>query len=250
MSRWFRFYAEALDDPKVQRLSPHLFKAWVNLLCLGAAADGALPSNDDIAFRLRVSCQDAESITSDLVLAGLIDIRPNGTLAMHNWEGRQYASDSSAERTRKYRQKKNKTRGAEIGDGAGDGVGDVTVTVQSRSRADTDTELAAPLPLTSEKGEQQDLKIGFEKGRLAEAKREAVREHTLVRAEQFGLPIDEIVAEARSARPANIDAYVQAICRRRLKHKLPGLSDDLARQAFGRGSGAYTQVVALLSMVP
>lgn len=24
--RWFRFYAEALDDPKVQRLPPHLFK--------------------------------------------------------------------------------------------------------------------------------------------------------------------------------------------------------------------------------
>lgn len=27
MSRWFRFYDEALDDPKVQRLSPEKFKA-------------------------------------------------------------------------------------------------------------------------------------------------------------------------------------------------------------------------------
>ena len=30
MSRWFRFYDAALDDPKVQRLPPAIFKlTWV-----------------------------------------------------------------------------------------------------------------------------------------------------------------------------------------------------------------------------
>ena len=57
MSRWFRFYDEALDDPKVQRLAPHLFKTWINLLCLASKEDGTMPSNDDIAFRLRISVQ-------------------------------------------------------------------------------------------------------------------------------------------------------------------------------------------------
>jgi len=31
--RWFRFYAESVNDPKVQRLPAHLFKTWVNILC-------------------------------------------------------------------------------------------------------------------------------------------------------------------------------------------------------------------------
>ncbi|NIX78220.1 hypothetical protein [Microvirga terricola] len=30
MSRWFRFYDAVLDDLKIQKLSPHIFKAWVN----------------------------------------------------------------------------------------------------------------------------------------------------------------------------------------------------------------------------
>ena len=60
MSRWFRYYDEALDDPKVQRLSGDLFKVWVNLLSLASKNDGKLPSADDISFRLRISVQDAQ----------------------------------------------------------------------------------------------------------------------------------------------------------------------------------------------
>ena len=49
---WFRFYAEALNDPKVQRLDGETFKGWVNLLCLAKAHDGTLPDIPDIAFGL------------------------------------------------------------------------------------------------------------------------------------------------------------------------------------------------------
>lgn len=272
MSRWFRFYAEALDDPKVQRLSPHLFKAWVNLLCVAAHDNGALPSNDDIAFRLRLSCQDAESITSDLTLAGLIDITPNGGRVMHNWAGRQYASDSSAERVRKHREKKKKQAPPEDGNGACN----VSVTVQSRAEQNRTEDSATPLPpdvvSAPSARRQQDLKIDFgsgqgrgpakgvggatgwavggAKGRDAAERATSIREHTLQRAEQFGLPVDEIVAEARDANPANLDAYVQAICRTRLRRQIPRISDDVLRAAFGRSPGAYTQVLALLSMTP
>ncbi len=122
--RWFRFYDEALDDPKVQRLPPHLFKTWINLLSLASKCDGILPSVDDVAFRLRLSVQDAEQHLSDLVLAGLIDIERNGQRTPHNWQHRQYASDSSAERTRKYRER-NKKNTCDV-------TGDVTVTVQKQ----------------------------------------------------------------------------------------------------------------------
>lgn len=246
MSRWFRFYDEALDDPKVQRLSPHLFKAWVNLLCLAADRNGALPNNDDVAFRLRLSCQDAESVTSDLILAGLIDIGANGERSMHNWAGRQYASDSSAERVRKHREKNKKH--------ACNGDGNVTVTAQNRteqSRADSDTELVAPLPPMPKTGGQQDFGIGSGKGKFAEAKRAEVREHTLTRAEGLGLPVDEILAEARRSKPDNLDAYFQSICRARLKISLPSASDDFLRTAFKRdGAEAYQKLLSTLSMVP
>ena len=103
--KWFRFHTEALDDPKVQRLSPSLFKTWVNILCIAGANDGSLPSIDDLAFKLRLSVQDAEQQISDLVLAGLIDIAPDKRLSPHGWAARQYASDSSTERVRKLRAK-------------------------------------------------------------------------------------------------------------------------------------------------
>lgn len=134
MSRWFRFYDEALDDPKVQRLAPHLFKTWINLLCLASKEDGTMPSNDDIAFRLRISVQDAAQQIDDLTLAGLIDIRPDGKREPHGWSARQYASDSSAERTRKYRKRlKEKPR---------DVTCDVTVTLQKQNRTDSEKESA------------------------------------------------------------------------------------------------------------
>jgi len=33
---WFRFYNDALDNPKVQLLPSDLFKTWVNLLCIAS----------------------------------------------------------------------------------------------------------------------------------------------------------------------------------------------------------------------
>ena len=106
---WFRFYAEAIDDPKVQRLAPNLFKTWVNLLCIASQSGGILPSIDDIAFRLRMSVHDAEQQISDLILAGLIDITDAGR-SPHNWSGRQFQSDCSTERVRKHRRNKVETQ--------------------------------------------------------------------------------------------------------------------------------------------
>jgi hypothetical protein len=107
--RWFRFYSETLNDPKVQRLPAQHFKTWVNLLCLAGSNGGKLPRRDDIAFQLRMSDHDAQIQIDELIGVGLIDIAADGSLEPHNWKGRQYISDCSTERVRKYRENKAET---------------------------------------------------------------------------------------------------------------------------------------------
>lgn len=104
MSRWFRMYDDVLDDPKVQKLPPALFKHWVNLLCLASRNDGKLPGLDDIAFALRLDENVTRDMLRDLVQRGLID-ECDG-LSPHNWAERQFKSDkdtTAAERKRKQR---------------------------------------------------------------------------------------------------------------------------------------------------
>jgi hypothetical protein len=105
---WFRFYHESLDDPKVQRLEPALFKAWVNLLCLASRHGGELPGIDDVAFALRLSVPECESVLTALRNQGLLD-GDDATLAPHNWHNRQPLSDAdstAAERQQRYRERR------------------------------------------------------------------------------------------------------------------------------------------------
>lgn len=101
---WFRFYHEVVDDPKVQRLAPPLFKHWVNLLCLAArnADRGTLPSFADLAFGLRLSEAKVRAIVADLEAAGLLD-RDGETLRVHGWTRRQKRSDDVSTRVAKHR---------------------------------------------------------------------------------------------------------------------------------------------------
>lgn len=105
MSAWFRFYAEVLDDPKIQKLPCETLKTWLNLLCLTAKHDGTLPSCNDISFALRISIQDAETAISEMLKLGLLD-RRGSRLAPHNWDQRQYKSDTSTDRVKRFRKRK------------------------------------------------------------------------------------------------------------------------------------------------
>jgi hypothetical protein len=104
MSQWFRFYDEALNDPKVQRLPATVFKAWVNLLCVASKNGGHIPSVGDLAFALRVSETEGETLLETLHAAGLVDI-DGASITPHNWFKRQYKSDTSSDRVRKFRSK-------------------------------------------------------------------------------------------------------------------------------------------------
>lgn len=102
---WFRYHTEALDNRKVQSLPGELFKSWINLLCLSRLHGGSLPPVPDIAFRLRVSETEVESVVRQLIDRRLLEIG-QGCIYPHDWESHQYASDDSTGRVRKFRHKK------------------------------------------------------------------------------------------------------------------------------------------------
>ena len=149
--QWLRLYDEVLDDPKVQQLTPAMFKHWINLLCLAnkGTPRGTLPSINSIAFRLRMSEQKAESIVNDFLALGLIELQES-VMIPHNWGTRQRASDDVAERVRKHRKGGDVTLQATLPE---------TPKKQSRvtdtdTDTDTDTEPLTgdtPLPPTGEK---------------------------------------------------------------------------------------------------
>ena len=110
-NQWFRLYAEVLHDPKVQSLPADVFRTWVNLLCLASAGHGGLPPIDDIAFTLRLSKRTTESHVSRLISIGLLDMTGDddgAILTPHNWSQRQFVSDRSTDRVRKFRERKAK----------------------------------------------------------------------------------------------------------------------------------------------
>lgn len=103
MSRWFRFYDGALDDPKVQGLRPYLFKFWVNLLCVASKNDGKLPVAD-LAFLMRGDQESIDRAMEELSMLGLIDKTPDD-VTPHNWDKRQFKSDVSTERVKRHRER-------------------------------------------------------------------------------------------------------------------------------------------------
>ena len=131
---WFRYYVETLNDPKVQLLPADLFKTWVNLLCIARQHDGNLPATGEIAFRLRMSEETAAGAIQTLADAELLDTMPGGGLRPHNWDTRQYTSDTSTPRVRRHRETGRK-RFTKRPDGVSE-----TPPEQSRYRADADAE--------------------------------------------------------------------------------------------------------------
>jgi hypothetical protein len=111
VNHWWRAYNEAVNDPKLQLISDALFRAWFNLMCIASANDGILPALKDLAFTLRVAPTKAAQILAQLHTAGLLDKTETG-FTPHNWNGRQYKSDVSTERVKRFRQQKRNVSSA------------------------------------------------------------------------------------------------------------------------------------------
>jgi hypothetical protein len=105
--RWFRLHADAIDDDKLKLLAFEDRWHFVAIMCL--KAQGVLDNADKhldrrVAAKLGVTQREADEIRNRLMDIELIgqDWQPV------NWDKRQYVSDNSTERVRKYRRKRQR----------------------------------------------------------------------------------------------------------------------------------------------
>lgn len=104
MSRWFRIYDDVINDPKVLRLPEAMRWHWVAVLCVASKNDGEMPSIDDVALHLRMNKHKAAAVLAGLHNAELLDKTETGFVP-HNWNGRQYKSDVSTPRVKRFRER-------------------------------------------------------------------------------------------------------------------------------------------------
>jgi hypothetical protein len=120
--RWFKFHADLINDPTLQRLPGDKFKTWINLLCITSKHDGVLPPLSDLAFLLRPIGEDKiAAMIEEFCEKGLLDSVDGPGVstryAPRDWASRQYVDVTAAERAKRYRDgKRDVTRDARNGD--------------------------------------------------------------------------------------------------------------------------------------
>lgn len=231
MARWFRMYDEMLDDPKVQMLSPELFKTWINLLAVASRNNGILPTVEKLSFALRVSKHEMQSRIEELVLAELIDIRADKKLEPHNWQQRQWKSDDSAERVRKHRASKQSRND------------DVTVTVtppEADTETDTEADNLALAPSARAEGSSFN-NFGFGKPSRC------VSQRLRSKAEGLGLPVDELCRRATEPHVEVPNAMFRHLCVDHLQKIVPRAPRKMLAAALTRdGDAAFASVCQLI----
>lgn len=127
--KWFRAYADIVDDDKLRLLAFEdrwHFVALCALKCSGLLDEPDSPLRSrKIAVKLGVQVRELEEIARRLEEVGLIDKNLNPA----KWNDLQYRSDTSTERVKKYREKQHRNGVQRFGN--------VSVTAQE---TDTDTE--------------------------------------------------------------------------------------------------------------
>lgn len=137
---WFRFYVEAVHDPKLRRLKPEV--RWLFAACLAAARQSPIAGYlmiserhamdwDDLADFAGMTRKQVEAGIDALHDAGVIDFDQSvKTWFVPAWAERQYESDDVTIRTRKHR---SKERSISV-DGTADGTPPETETESETER--------------------------------------------------------------------------------------------------------------------
>jgi hypothetical protein len=122
---WFRLYSEFAHDPKIQMLPEAMQRRYVMLMCLRCSETLETLHETEIAFQLRLSEAELIETKQLFVSKNFIDKQWN----LLNWDKRQFVSDSSTMRVRKYRDKKKQPSNA-----------DETLQKRQSNAVDTDTD--------------------------------------------------------------------------------------------------------------
>lgn len=100
-NQWFRLYAEFATDPKVQVLPEHMQRRLIMLFCLECSNGIRKLSDDELCFALRIDRETLHETFHLFQSKAFIDENRR----IINWDKRQYKSDTSTERVKKYRAK-------------------------------------------------------------------------------------------------------------------------------------------------
>jgi hypothetical protein len=126
---WFRLYGETVDDAKLKLLAFEDRWHYVAILCCKAQGivDNTKPEILDriMAAKLGLAVRELDEVRRRLKEVDLIsdDWQPSG------WDRRQYTSDDSSARVRKFREKRAEEKKTET-DSEADTEGSVTATLQ------------------------------------------------------------------------------------------------------------------------
>lgn len=121
MPAWFRFYSETTADRKIERICRTLQQpkalvvgAWSILMAIGndSPVRGVLLLTEDIAFtdadladEMGLSLDATQAILDQFQRFSMIH-HSDDVMYLTNWNKRQFASDDSSERVRRYRERK------------------------------------------------------------------------------------------------------------------------------------------------
>lgn len=97
MNTWFRMYSEFADDPKVQMMPEHMQRRLVMLFC--ERCKGGTLHETERAFHWRVSLTELAETKALFLEKGFIE----DDWTVTNWNKRQFISDSSTSRVRRFR---------------------------------------------------------------------------------------------------------------------------------------------------
>lgn len=107
---WIRLYTDAFRHPKVATLSSDDKILWLELLIIAAENDGVIPPLETLKRLLKRRLDHLSWPLKRLASAGLIDPIEGGSFTPHNWGKRQYKSDVSTGRTRRFRVKRERSQ--------------------------------------------------------------------------------------------------------------------------------------------
>lgn len=100
---WLRLYTSVLDpEDKTQNLTDRQFRFWI-LLCVAYKRNKCrMPDDRSLARLLQISTGKVRSIFESM--PSLFDV-DGESFKPHDWDEHQYASDASADRVRRYRER-------------------------------------------------------------------------------------------------------------------------------------------------
>ncbi len=202
---WFRLYSEFAHDPKIQMLPEAMQRRYVMLMCLKCSETLETLHETEIAFQLRISEAELIETKQLFVSKNFIDKQWN----LLNWDKRQFVSDSSTMRVRKYRDKKKQPSNV-----------DETLQKRQSNAIDTDTDT------DTEQKHKKTTIVATPEGVSDSVWQEFIAHRKSKKARVTQLVVDGIQEQARIAGWSLEDALKETIVRNWQSFKADWVKDE------------------------